>query len=140
MFFAPFQLGVDFLVSYKAKQIIYDFNLPIHNKIPAKIDTFQDDYFLLGFPIWNFEIVDFSKSVFYHRDKGHFSFLNYEDYENSESKYRYSTVVKLKLNKVIKYDVIHIRGMVFFSENLLKELSLNNITGYSVSVMFQMCC
>ena len=112
--------------------IISAYKLPIHNKIPVKIDTFDGNYFLIGFPVWSFEVLDFQKSTFYHRDRDVFSFIDYEDYENSESKYRYTTKVDLYLKKKIEYDVISIGAAIFFSEKIVEELKENNATGYRI--------
>ena len=132
MYYAPYELGIDFLVSKKIVDIISAYKLPIHNKIPVKIDTFDGNYFLIGFPVWSFEVLDFQKSTFYHRDRDVFSFIDYEDYENSESKYRYTTKVDLYLKEKIEYDVISIGAAIFFSEKIVEELKENNATGYRI--------
>ena len=132
MYYAPYELGIDFLVSKKIVDIISAYKLPIHNKIPVKIDTFDGNYFLIGFPVWSFEVLDFQKSTFYHQNRDVFSFIDYEDYKNSESKYRYTTKVDLYLKEKIEYDVISIGAAIFFSEKIVEELKENNATGYRI--------
>lgn len=132
MYYAPSELGIDFLVSERVESIISEYNLPIHNKIPVRIDTFDEKYFLLGFPIWGLKVLDFHKSTFFHRDKDVFSFQDYEDYENSDSKYRYATRVNLYLKEEIKYDVIPIGGAIFFLDDIVEKFKENGITGYRI--------
>ena len=132
MYYAPYELGIDFLVSKKVVDIISAYKLPIHNKIPVKIDTFDEKYFLIGFPVWSSKVIDFQKSTFYYQDRDVFSFSNYEDYENFDSEYGDTTKIDLYLRNKIEYDIISIDEAIFFSEEIVEELKENNATGYRI--------
>ena len=56
--------NIPFLISERAYKILAKYRLPIHNKIPARIATFSQDYFLVGFPTLLANMYDFKKSVF----------------------------------------------------------------------------
>ena len=131
-FLLPVILGIDFLISEKVVDIISAYKLPIHNKIPVKIDTFDEKYFLIGFPIWSSKVLDFQKSTFYYQDRDVFSFSNYEDYENFDSEYGDTTKIDLYLRNKIEYDIISIDEAIFFSEEIVEELKENNATGYRI--------
>ena len=132
MYYAPYELGIDFLISEKVADIISAYKLPIHNKIPVKIDTFDEKYFLIGFPVWSSKVLDFQKSTFYYQDRDVFSFSNYEDYENFDSEYGDTTKIDLYLKEKIEYDIISIDEAIFFSEKIVEELKENNATGYRI--------
>ena len=51
MYYAPYELGIDFLISEKVVDIISAYKLPIHNKIPVKIDTFDEKYLVVPEPV-----------------------------------------------------------------------------------------
>ena len=76
---------IPFLISERAYKILAKYRLPIHNKIPARIATFSQDYFLVGFPTLLANMYDFKKSVFCRYEKGpRVMFENVDDYENAE--------------------------------------------------------
>ena len=62
MAFGPYEHGVQFLISHRVYEIIAKYRLPIHNKITAKIDTFSQNYYLVGFPMLPVSVYDFNKS------------------------------------------------------------------------------
>lgn len=67
--FCPFKLGLDFLISKKLFDIMNNFNLPPVNKIPTRINTFNTEYFLIGFPMIPQERIDLNKSIFFDTKK-----------------------------------------------------------------------
>ena len=64
MAFGPYEHGVQFLISHRVYEIIAKYRLPIHNKITAKVDTFSQNYYLVGFPMLPVSVYDFNKSTF----------------------------------------------------------------------------
>jgi len=101
---------ISFLISERAYEILAKYRLPIHNKISAKIATFSQDYFLVGFPTLLANTFDFNKSIFYNKE-GKVTFRDVNDYEN---------------------DVIKTRKGLFFAQSLVEELEKEAITGYII--------
>ena len=125
--------NISFLISERAYKILAKYRLPIHNKIPAKIATFSQDYFLVGFPTLLANMYDFKKSVFYRYEKGQrVMFENVDDYENAEYDRHMADPVSIFLNIKMEYDVIDTRHGLFLSQPLIEELQKEMVTGYII--------
>ena len=124
---------ISFLISERAYEILAKYRLPIHNKIPAKIATFSQDYFLVGFPTLLANMYDFKKSVFCRYEKGpRVMFENVDDYENAEYDRHMADPVSIFLNIKMEYDVIDTRHGLFLSQPLIEELQKEMVTGYII--------
>ncbi|WP_235657833.1 hypothetical protein [Salmonella enterica] len=83
--FCPFKLGLDFLISKKLFDIMNNFNLPPVNKIPTRINTFNTEYFLIGFPMIPQERIDLNKSIFFDTKKrSEFNLKSYDAFINTD--------------------------------------------------------
>ena len=122
---------ISFLISERAYEILAKYRLPIHNKIPAKIATFSQDYFLVGFPTLLADTFDFDKSIFYNKE-GKVTFRDANDYENAAYNRQMAILSILYLNIQMEYDVIKTRKGLFFAQSLIEELEREAITGYVI--------
>jgi len=122
---------ISFLISERVYEILAKYRLPIHNKIPAKIATFSQDYFLVGFPTLLANTFDFNKSIFYNKE-GKVTFRDVNDYENAAYNRQMAIPSLLYLNIQMEYDVIKTRKGLFFAQSLVKELEKEAITGYVI--------
>ena len=122
---------ISFLISERAYEILAKYRLPIHNKIPAKIATFSQDYFLVGFPTLLANTFDFDKSIFYNNE-GKVTFRDVNDYENAAYNRHMAIPSLLYLNIQMEYDVIKTRKGLFFAQSLVEELEREAITGYVI--------
>ena len=122
---------ISFLISERAYEILAKYRLPIHNKIPAKIATFSQDYFLVGFPTLLANTFDFDKSIFYN-EEGKVTFRDVNDYENAAYNRHMAIPSLLYLNIQMEYDVIKTRKGLFFAQSLVEELEKEAITGYVI--------
>ncbi|AIM36924.1 hypothetical protein KO02_09635 [Sphingobacterium sp. ML3W] len=133
MAFAPYEHGIQFLVTKKVYDIISKYKLPIHNKIPAKIDTYNQNYYLIGFPMLEKSTFDFTRSSFYeHSQNREFFFKTLENYENADNVVGDYVPVKLVLKEKLIYDVIKTVEGIFFSPKIIEEFKRENITGYRI--------
>ena len=119
------------IISERAYEILAKYRLPIHNKIPAKIATFSQDYFLVGFPTLLANTFDFDKSIFYN-EEGKVTFRDVNDYENAAYNRHMAIPSLLYLNIQMEYDVIKTRKGLFFAQSLVEELEKEAITGYVI--------
>lgn len=133
MAFAPYEHGMQFLVSQQVYNIILKYRLPAHNKIRVKIDSFEQAYYMIGFPMLEKSAFDFKRSSFfdYSQDK-EFIFKSLVNYENADDIVGHYIPVKLRLNKKLVYDVIKTVEGVFFSSEIIAEFKEENITGYRI--------
>ncbi len=130
MTFAPYVRALQFLVSDKVYNIICKFKLQIHNAIPVNIDTFEQKYYLLGFPTVGFDYYDFAKCKFYNYISG--------KQETFESKDAYSQLftngrietISIKFNTKFDVDIINVPGATFFSSDIIEIFEREKITGY----------
>ena len=122
---------ISFLISERAYEILAKYRLPIHNKIPAKIATFSQDYFLVGFPTLLANTFDFDKSIFYNNE-GKVTFRDVNDYENAAYNRHMAIPYLLYLNIQMEYDVIKTRKGLFFAQSLVEELEKKEVTGYVI--------
>jgi hypothetical protein len=134
MAYGPHEHGIQFLISQKVYEIIYKHKLPVHNKIPVKIDTFDNQYFLLGFPLINFLELDFSKSVFHNYNDGKIEiFEDFNDYNNcSIYNRKMAHPHKLIFKNKINYDIIDTVKGTYFSNDIIEEFNEQNIIGYCI--------
>jgi hypothetical protein len=115
MAYAPYVQGIQFLVTPRVYAIISKYRLPIHNKILAKIDTFNQNYYLIGFPMLAKDAYNFTKSTFWDYKSGtQVKFKDVEDYETADYERLTSSAQKLYLNEKIEYDIIKTTKGVFF--------------------------
>ncbi|MGJ8660373.1 MAG: hypothetical protein ACSHWV_11035 [Cellulophaga fucicola] len=131
--FSPFELGLDFIVSQKALNIIEQFALPDYIKIPAKINGFKNDYYTIGFPIVTNDRINFPKSKFYHRIKKiELDNLSFEDYKKVSGALVKTLTLEL-VNTNYKKDILNLQGQgLFFSNPLISKLQENNIIGLEI--------
>ena len=130
MTLAPYVRALQFLVSDKVYNIISKFKLQAHNAIPVNIDTFEQKYYLLGFPTVGFDYYNFSKCTFYNYISG--------KQETFESKDIYSQLfingrvetILIKLNTKFEVDIINVLGATFFSSDIIEIFEREKITGY----------
>ena len=129
---SPVQIGLNFIISKRTLDILKSFKLPECNIIPVKIDTFCDDYFLIGFSAIEPSTIDFSKSVFSDNEKN-FKFNSFEEWD--EINYSKKSPVELFLGNIYGYDIINIRMVdgLYFSEKLVETLEDNKIIGFKIN-------
>ena len=133
MTFCPHELGLQFLVTNLVYNIISKFKLPIHNKITVKINTFEDEYFLIGFPMLEVNSYDFEKSTFFDYKNGkNVKYIDAEDYETAEYSRNLAKPLKLCLNSQYDYDIINTTKGIYFSSDIIEEFKKENITGYKI--------
>lgn len=130
MTFAPYVRALQFLVSDKVYNIISKFKLQTHNVIPVNIDTFEQKYYLLGFPTVGFDYYNFSKCKFYNHISGKQETFESEDiYSQLFVNGRVETIL-IKLNTKLDVDIIHVPGATFFSSAIIELFEKEGITGY----------
>ncbi|ECP2507212.1 hypothetical protein FY562_24100, partial [Salmonella enterica] len=129
--FCPFKLGLDFLISKKLFDIMNNFNLPPVNKIPTRINTFNTEYFLIGFPMIPQERIDLNKSIFFDTKKrSEFNLKSYDAFINTDF-----SVKPRKIYPDVFYDVdaIGFQGKgLFFSNRLIDAIQDAGIVGLHV--------
>ncbi|GIM57753.1 hypothetical protein [Capnocytophaga canimorsus] len=60
MSYGRYQFGLDYLVSERVITILEKYKLPaVYHKLPAQIETFEEKYYLIGFPMISDEECDF---------------------------------------------------------------------------------
>lgn len=130
MTFFPYLTGIDFLVSKKLKDILNFCMDTQMNIIPVKIENFiNDNYYLVGIPIIEYEEIDFEKTIFIGINGVELQFQNVNEYKSFDKS------VLLKSLVVKRSNYSHIIATVwgtFFSESLIKQLEENGITGYEL--------
>lgn len=133
MAFGPYEHGLQFLITQRVYEIISKYRLPIHNKIPAKIDSFSQSYYLVGFPMLAKDAYDFEKSTFFdYRNGTPIKFQNVEDYETADYERITASAQRLYLNEKLEYDIIKTTKGVFFLSEIIKKFEKENITGYRI--------
>lgn len=133
MAFGPYEHGLQFLITQRVYEIISKYRLPIHNKIPAKIDSFSQSYYLLGFPMLAKDAYDFEKSTFFDYKNGtQVKFQDVEDYETADYERITASAQRLYLKEKLEYDIIKTTKGVFFLSEIIKEFEKENITGYRI--------
>ena len=126
-------IEIEFLISERVYNIFSKYKLPLHNKIPVKINTFSQNYFLIGFPTLLADTFDFSKSIFFdYRTGKKVIFENVYDFENTDYNRHMAIPSLLYLNIQMEYDVIKTRKGLFFAQSLVEELEKEAITGYVI--------
>ena len=132
----PFHVrGLDYIISEKFIKIIEKYKLPDYNKIKLKIEGFNTNYYLIGFPVIIPEKFNYKKSIFYdHCLKKNRKFKNHEEYYN-DNNYLDGTVdyFKVVLFDRYSFDVLHLPGSLFFSENLIVEIEKMNIIALEIN-------
>lgn len=130
MTFAPYMRTLQFLISERVWNIIKHFNLQTYNIIPAKIDTFEQRYYLLGFPTIDFNYYDFDNSLFMNYNSGRIEYMaSEESYTELFVNGRVKTSI-IKLNTKFNVDIIHTPGGTFFSSRITDIFSTEKISGY----------
>lgn len=129
--FSPYIRGIQFLATRRVYEIISKYRLPIHSIIPSKIDTFDESYYLIGFPMLAKSAYDFNKSTFFDYRHGRpVKFKDYEDYKNANYDRITSTPQKLYLREKIDFDIIITTKGAFFLLEIIEDFEKENITGY----------
>ena len=133
MAFGPYEYGVQFLISHRVYEIIAKYRLPIHNKITAKIDTFSQNYYLVGFPMLPVSVYDFNKSTFFDCKNGlQVKFKDTEDYEAADYDRITAKPQRLFLKDELEYDIIKTSKGIFFLSEIINEFQEKKITGYQI--------
>lgn len=131
MAFAPYEHGIQFLITKRVYDIVSRYRLPIHNKIPAKIDGFEYQYFLVGFPMAEIDAFDFNQSVFKNYSEGReITFKDIDEYNTYHNMGAYIVPKKIKLKEKFSFDIIETIKGTFFAADIITELRKENITGY----------
>ena len=128
---APFRL---YLTGRRVKQLDFMTFAPyvraLQFLVSDNIDTFEQKYYLLGFPTVGFDYYNFSKCTFYNYISG--------KQETFESKDIYSQLfingrvetILIKLNTKFEVDIINVLGATFFSSDIIEIFEREKITGY----------
>ena len=127
----------DILVSQKVMDILENFNLPVHSKIPSRIISTKDgsewgDYFLLQFPMYPLTRVNYKKSAFFNKYQSNEPCLrvaNYEEYNKAIPICVWRSV--FCVSEIIPYDIINLQASagLFISETLYTTLKNSNLIG-----------
>lgn len=130
MTFAPYIRTLQFLISEQVWNIIKHFNLQTYNIIPAKIDTFEQRYYLLGFPTIDFNYYDFDNSLFMNYNSGRIEHMaSEESYTELFVNGKLKTSI-IKLNTKFDADIIHTPDGTFLSSRITDIFSKEKISGY----------
>jgi hypothetical protein len=120
MYYMPREAGFDIVFSKKILEFIEKYKLSDYNKVNLKIEGFNTEYYLIGFPLIKIEEIDFKKSLFYDSfAKKEFVFNNYEDYENHTGFVEAKNII---LQQKFEYDVLKVPFGIFFSEKLVSDI------------------
>lgn len=133
MAYCPYEHGIQFLVTQKVYDIISKYRLPTHNKVPAKIDAFEQNYYLIGFPMLEKFNFDFNKSIFVNYSEGNkVIFKNEEHYNQLQDTSAYIVPEIILLKKELNFDIIKTFKGIFFSSTIIEEFQKENISGYKI--------
>jgi len=129
--YSPHQMGFQFLLSEKAFKIIIKYKTPKLNVIPAKIETFDKKYYMIGFPMIENEMIDFKLSTFYDHDlEKEVTYKNFKDYNQINFS---RNALNIHLKKSYNYDIIHLQGEgVYFSKSIIAEIKANELIGFLI--------
>lgn len=128
MTYGPYEHGIAFMISQRTYNIVAQFTLPIHYTIPVKIESFKQDFVLLGLPILDSKEFDFEKSIFY--KKG--NCINYNSVQEYMSDTEYVVTKRLQLKNKVRGDVISTVEGIFFLPDIIAEFEKKGITGFSL--------
>lgn len=121
---------LDFTITQRVYYILSEFHLPIHNKVPIKIEGIEQPYFLFSIPMMAGQSIDFQRSKYYNTDTGEATFTDWEDYRQYRSGLTFP--VEIYLHETSPYDVIRIPSGFFISEKIAERFEQENITGYRI--------
>ena len=127
----PHLNGIQLLVNQRTYDIISRFRLSIHNKIPVRIDTFDDQYYLFGVPSHRQNDYDYSQSVFVYESTG--KDVIFKNVDGFNSAKEIPDCKEVKLLQYIESDIICAGPDLFVSEVLLNELKKEGVVGYEVT-------
>ncbi|BFM44106.1 hypothetical protein CFS9_27470 [Flavobacterium sp. CFS9] len=128
--FSPNEMGLNFIISQKVLDIFESFNLCEFIKIPTKIEGFKNNFYTIGFPITNYDFLDFPESFFLDSLGNRNLIESYEEYDVK----RYDIKVKkLKLRRKTSSNIIYsqIKGL-FFSNELVEKLRQEDVVGFQI--------
>lgn len=128
MAFGPYEHGIAFMISKRTYNIVSKFTLPIHYTIPVKIESFKQDFVLLGLPILDSKEFDFKKSIFYKNE----NCINYNSVQEYMSDTGPVVTKRLQLKNKVHGDVISTVEGVFFLPDIIAEFEKKGITGFSL--------
>lgn len=133
MSYGRFQYGLHFLVSQRVIDILKNYQLPpVYHQLPVEISTFQEKYYLLGFPQPNIYQVDFTKTIFCQFLDLEFQFEKAEDYLSADFGEKVGWAKELYLNTPLGFDIINTIWGTFFSEDIIQTFEKEKITGYKI--------
>lgn len=129
MQFCPKLWGVWIAVSKKALTIIQKYKLPEYTLIPVNVETYDEPYYLIGFPVIDTESIDFSKSYFFHTKSC--SIVQFSDFSEYRENIVYADAHNILLPIKYDYDVLKIvcASDICLSEKLANDLLDNGCTG-----------
>lgn len=125
---SPRLYGIWTSVSEKALTIIQKYKLPEYTLIPVNVETYDEKYYLIGFPLVTVEYFDYSKSKFTNRKTCEIiTFSNEQEYKDEF----FASPKNIILKKAYNYDIINVATVVemCFSEKLANDLLENGCTG-----------
>lgn len=127
----PHLCGIWMAVSKKALSIIQKYKLPEHTLIPVNIDTYDELYYLIGFPVVTIKYINYSKSTFLNRKNFEIiSFSNEKEYKDDF----FASAKNITLKNNYDYDVLNLATVIeiCLAQKLLKDLLDNNCTGLEI--------
>lgn len=127
----PHLCGIWMAVSKKALSIIQKYKLPKHTLIPVNIDTYDEPYYLIGFPLVTIEHIDYSKSEFINTKN--FDIISF----SNENEYRddfFASAKNIILKNNYHYDILNLATVteICLTQKLLKDLLDNNCVGLEI--------
>jgi hypothetical protein len=131
LMFSPALKGCRYMVSEKVASILLRHNLPFHKFFPAivKSKTTSHKYFLPYFEWYKYEVLDYSRSVFYtgnhisgKKPRQFVSSQKREDYEKSNRQFTHILDAYLNTSFDASLDWFEILATIVVSERLKDEL------------------
>jgi hypothetical protein len=130
MHYMPRETGFDIVFSKKLVSIIEKYKLSDYNKIKAKVENFETEYYLIGFPLINILEIDFKKSTFCDYFTSESIIINdYEEYKNKPTSIEALNIV---LKKYFEYDILKINFGIYFSEKLIDEIRKFELKAFEI--------
>lgn len=128
--YAPYEFGINFLVSERCLRLLENFKLPDYNKVKVSIEGFSNNYYGIGFPMLSNNLVDYANSLFVNlMTKEKLEINNGEDYKNQ----KYVDDKKIAVKNKIDFDVVGVQGFgLYFSETLIEAIKSNELTGLQI--------
>jgi len=130
MYYMPREVGFDIVISKKFLDLLEKYKLPDYNKINIRVEDFDTEYYLIGFPLINASEIDFKKSIFrasFKEEK--YVFNNFEEWKNHFGLKEPESII---LKNKFEYDVLKINFGIFFSQKMVNEIEKMNLKALEV--------